>query len=254
MGDDLRITAQLIDVKNDEHLWSEDYDRKFENVFLVQRDIATKVAESLSVNLLGSEKKAVERNPTNNLAAYALYLKGLSYVHGTDHDSGRTAISYFEQALTKDPNFAEAHAGIAATYSLLAFFELISTKEALEKAETHARQALQINDNVAEAHVSLGSVKLLQDLDPRGAEVEYQQAIELSPSLAIAHLDYAWLSLFLGEFERSKIQIKLGISLDPLSADTLAWGGALYLYSRNYDDAIETLRSSLELEPKLRSP
>ncbi len=122
----MRITAQLIDVENDEHLWSQDYNRKFENVFSLQAEIAQKVAHSLQITILANESKEMGKKPTHNMEAYTLYLKGRTYRHRVTLESYKRTIDYCEQAIRKDPNYAQAYAEIARCYALIASFEFSS--------------------------------------------------------------------------------------------------------------------------------
>ena len=134
-ADELRITAQLIDVDNDEHLWSQDYDRKFENVFSLQKEIAQKVADSLQITILSKESKELGKKPTQNMEAYSLYLKGRSHRHRWNLDSFKRTIDYCEQAIQKDPNYAQAYAEIANCYSIIGVRELLPSNEAFAGRE-----------------------------------------------------------------------------------------------------------------------
>ena len=249
-GDDLRITVQLIDVQRDEHLWSDDYERKMDNVFAVQKDIAQRVAQSLKINLISEEKEEIGKRPTQSIEAYNLYMRGRLYVHRSTLDSLSSAIRYFSEAIQKDPKFGEAYAGIARCYGFLGFYELSPPKEAFPKAKMFAEKALELDDSIAEAHASLGLVLHAFEWKYTVAEREYRRAIELNPNLAFGHLALANL---LSSFRRNDevvSEAKLAIELDPLSAATLALGGTMLLYGRRYDEAIEVLKNAIEIDSK----
>ena len=248
-ADDLRITAQLIDVENDEHLWSQDYNRKFENVFSLQAEIAQKVADSLQIIILAKESRELGKNPTQNLEAYTLYLKGRSYMHRTTLDSYKRAIDYCEQAIQKDPNYARAYAAIARSYTHIGYFEFLPSNEPFLKAERFAEKAIQLDPSVPESHLALGQFLLYHKWDFRGAEIEYRRALELSPSLVDAHLDLAHLLMWSRRFDEAVLETKRALELDPLSASTCTWAGTWLYFSRQYDEAIELFKNAIELDP-----
>ena len=248
-ADDLRITVQLIDVESDEHLWSEDYDRKFENLFSLQKEIAQKVADSLQVTILPKESIELGKKPTQNLEAYTLYLKGRSYRHRGTLDSTKKTIDYCEQAIQEDPYYAQAYAEIAKSYALIGIFELLPSSEAFPKAERFAEKAIQLDPSVPESHVPLGLVLLWDKWDFRGAEIEFRRALELSPNLVDAHLELGHLYCQIRKFDEAIVECKRALELDPLSASTCTSAGTLFLYSRRPDEAIVLLKSALELDP-----
>ena len=166
-GDDLRITAQLIDVENDEHLWSQDYNRKCENVFSLQAEIAQKVADSLQITILAKQSKELGKRPTLNLEAYTLYLKGRSYMHRLTFDSLKRTIFYCEQAIQKDPNYAQAYSVMAKCYTAFSWFEFLPSNEALPQAKMFADKATQLDPSLPESHLALGWLLLAEKWDLR---------------------------------------------------------------------------------------
>ena len=240
-ADDLRITAQLIDVENDEHLWSQDYNRKFENVFSLQAEIAQKVADSLQVTILSKESKELGKKPTRNMEAYVLYLKGLTYRHQFTVESFKKAIDYWEQAIEKDPNYAQAYASIALVYSLAGFGELLPTNEAFPKAEQFAEKAMELDSSIPESHLALSSVLLNLKWDFRSAEKETRRALELNPNLADGHLTLAHLFAVLGRFEEAGVECKRAMELDPLSTFTCTMAGTFLNASHRYDEAYRSV-------------
>jgi tetratricopeptide (TPR) repeat protein len=245
----LRITAQLIDVENDEHLWSQDYDRKFENVFSLQKEIAQKVADSLQVTILSKESKELGKRPTQNMEAYILYLKGRTYRHQTTLESLKKTIDYCEQAIQKDPNYAQAYASISRCYAQIGHWELLPSNEAFLQAERFAEKAIQLDPSLPESHLALGLVLLYHKWDFQGAGIEIRRAIELSPNLVDSHLDLAFLLAALGRFEEAVVESKRALELDPLSAYTCTRAGTILTTSYHYDEAIEVLRNAIELDP-----
>jgi TolB-like protein/Flp pilus assembly protein TadD len=248
-ADDLRITAQLIDVENDEHLWSQDYNRKFENVFSLQAEIAQKVADSLQVTILSKESKELGKKPTNNMEAYTLYLKGRTYRHRVTLEAYKRTIDYCEQAIRKDPNYAQAYAEIARCYALIASFELTPSNEVFEQALSFANKAIQLDPMIPESHLALGHVLLLHKWDFRGAETEYRRGLELNPSLADGHLELGFLLIVLRRFDEIVLEAKRALELDPLSESTCTWAGTWLTLSHRTDEAIELFRNAIELDP-----
>jgi adenylate cyclase len=249
VADDLRITAQLIDVENDEHLWSQDYDRKFENLFSLQKEIAQKVTDSLQITILAKESKELGKKPTKNSEAYTLYLKGRSYRHRATLDSFKRTIDYCEQAIQKDPNYAQAYAEIARSYAYIGTLELLPSNEAYPQAESFAEKAIQLEPSVPESHLALGLVLLLDKWDFRGAEIEYRRALELNPSLVDGHLELALLLVFARRFDEVTLECRRALELDPLSLSTCTYAGNLLLLARRVDESIEVLKNAIELDP-----
>lgn len=246
-GDKLRITVQLIDSESSDHLWSENYDRKLDDVFAIQSDIAGK-AEALKVKLLGSEERRIEKKATENLEAYQLYLQGRYFWNKRTKEGLMKGIEYFEQAIRKDPNYALAYAGLAECYSILGNNGLLPPKEVYPQAKVAAMRALELDDKLAEVQTALAFVKY-HDFDFSGAEKGIKQAIELNPSFATAHYYYAdFLLWIVGRTDEGIAEHKRAQELDPLSLIVSAGlGGALYL-ARRYDEAVEQLQKTLEMD------
>jgi len=248
-ADDLRITAQLIDVENDEHLWSQDYNRKFENVFSLQAEIAQKVADSLQIVILAKESGELGKKLTQNMEAYTLYLKSQSYWYRFTLESFKKTIDYCEQAIQKDPNFAQAYAVIAQSYSIIGWSELLPSNEAFPKAKWFAEKAMQLDPSIPETHVALGYILFLQKWDFPGAEIEFRRALEVNPNLVNGRLPLMFLLTALGRFEEAVIECKRALELDPLSTLTCANAGCHLSISHHNDEAIEVLRNVIEINP-----
>lgn len=249
MGDELRITAQLIDVQNDEHLWSEDYDRKFENIFSLQKEIAQKVADSLQVIILANESKELRKKPTQNMEAYSLFLKGRAYRHRFTLDSYKKGIQYCKNAVEKDPNFAQAHAEIARSYAWIGFWEFLPSKEVYPEAERFAERAIQLDPFIPESHLALGLVKFHYKWDFRGAEIEYRRALDLNPSLLEGRLELFNLLTKMRRFDEAVSECKRALELDPMSASTFTYAGVWLVLCRRYDEGEEVLKNAIELDP-----
>ncbi|MCI0697473.1 protein kinase [candidate division KSB1 bacterium] len=245
----LRITAQLIDVQTQEHLWSRNYDRVLQDVFAIQSDIAQQVAEALKVRLLTGEKGEIEKKATENLEAYTLYLKGRYFWNKRTEADINKAILHFEQAIKIDSTYALAYSGLADSYSLLANRGSLSSKEACPRAKAAAIKAVEIDDTLAEAHTSLGFVRMAYDWDWLVAEKEFKRAIDLNPSYAIAHQMYARYLSGMGRHDEAIAEIKRAEELDPLSLPISAGVGQTFLKARRYDQAIEQLRKTQEMDP-----
>lgn len=247
---ELRITVKLIDVQNDEHVWSQDYEKKMENVFAVQKEIAKNAVESLRLELLPKDKRRVEKQGTRNVEAYELYLKGRFLWNKRSLDSMREAIEFFRAATTKDPSFALPHVGIADCYSLLTINGYLPGEEGYPKAKQAIRRALELDEALAEAHASLGLIRSDADWDWVAAEREYRRAIEINPNYATAH---QWLSILmgatLGRTEEGIVEAKKALELDPLSPAINLNIGNAYLANGNLDLSEKQIRRSLELQP-----
>jgi len=251
-NDDVRITAQLIRATRDENLWSQAYNRQFDDVFAIQQEIATSIADRLAITLAPEDEERLAREPTDSTEAYKLYLQGRLHWNKRTNEGFRTALDYFQQAIEADPDFAKAHAGIADSYSLLAQYDFMLPQKAYPQARQAAQRALQIDGGLAEAHASLGLV--LQDFDGDFLEAEqrYRRAIELDPNYATAHQWYARLLLFMGRQEAALTEIDKAVALDPLSP--IIRHNAAYLYADiDRDAAIEHLETALEINPTFRS-
>ncbi len=245
--DDIRVTAQLVDVEDGFQIWSNTYDQRLERVFDIQSDIAEKIAEALKMRLSPEEKLQIQKKPTENMEAYNLYLQGRWFWNKRTASGFQTAIEYFGQAIDIDPNYALAYAGIADSYIL--FGNMAVPGLALPKAKEAALKALEIDDMLAEAHASLGGIKFNYDREWRGSEEEFKKAIELNPNYATAHHWYAYLLLYLGRFDEAIREIHRALELDPLSLAINRDVGEVLFYSREYDRAIKALERAIEMDP-----
>jgi adenylate cyclase len=248
-GNKVRITTQLIDAKNDKHLWAQSYDRDLTDIFAIQGDIAEQVAGALKVKLLSKEKEALEQQPTNSPESYSLYLKGRYLWNERTRDSVRKAIRYFEEAIARDPRFAQALVGLADCYLVLIDQSFMDLKEGGPKVRSLLDKALEANGRLAEAHASLGNLHV-DEWDWSGAEAEFKRAIELNPNYATAH---QWYSILLSVTDREEegiAEVRLALSLDPASAIVNMNLANQLLSTGRFDEAIKQYNRTLALEPK----
>lgn len=247
-ADQLRITVQLIDVSTQEYLWSEDYDRKLEDVFAVQSDIAKRISGALRLQLLSGEKERITKKPTQNLEAYTLYLKGRYYWNQRSAEGLKIGMEYFGQAIAEDSTYALAYAGLADSYHILASYSHLPPKQAFLKAKQAAGKALEIDSSLAEAHTSLAAVRLLYDWDWEAAEKEFHQALALNQNYTVAHLWYAAYLTVRERLEEALTEMQKAQALDPLSATVATGMGRQYYLARKYDQAIGHYLRALQLD------
>lgn len=248
-GDDIRITVKLIDASREEPVWSQEYDRKLEDVFLIQSDIAQRIAESLRVEILQPAKDGIEGRATENLEAYTLYLRGRYFWTKRTEADLMKAVQYFKKAISSDIRYAPAYAGLADTYSVLALLEFRPPKQVFPGAKKAAERAVMLDGRLGEAYTSRGLVKFQYEWNWKGAEADFRRAIDLNPSYGPAHHFYADFLKAMGRFAEALAQIKAAQEIDPLSlAINTGVGHVLYL-SRDYDKAIEQYRKTVELDP-----
>jgi adenylate cyclase len=239
----LRISVQLIDVGTEEHRWAQTYDRKLENIFAIQAEVAERTANALKVALLKSEREAIQERPTTSLVAYEHYLRGIQAFHRFElmtaerADADREAVRCFEAAIREDPQFTAAYSYLAN--HLLASGGLTRpAREVFPRARELVAKALELNPNSSDAHTARGNLAFQADLDWTRAEAEFQQAIALNPSSSAAHMWYGYLLWVLQRFAEAKKQNLAAIELDPLWRLPRVQLGVDYEDSGEYDAAI----------------
>jgi eukaryotic-like serine/threonine-protein kinase len=249
-GDNLAISAELIDTRNDDHIWGQQYNRKFTEIFALQDEIAKEITTALRLRLTGGDEKRLAKRYTENTEAYQLYLKGRYYWNRQGADNLNKGIEYFQQAIEKDPSYALAYSGIADCYFYLGLSGALPGKEAFSKSREAAVKALELDDALAEAHASLAKVMSNYDWNWSGAETEFQRAIALDPNDATVHQLYSFHLWKIGRFEEAISEAKRAVELDPLSLlNNRALGAAFYM-ARQYDQAIEQYKKTDELDPR----
>jgi TolB-like protein/DNA-binding winged helix-turn-helix (wHTH) protein/Tfp pilus assembly protein PilF len=250
-GDHVRISAQLIQVKDQTHLWAENYDRDLRDVLALQSDVARAIAHEIAVNLTPQQQNRLASARPVDREAYDLYLKGRYFWNKRSEDGFTKAIEYFQQAIAQDANYAQAYAGLADAYALLGSMPNaeIPRKEAMPLARTAALKALQIDESLAEAHTSLAFVRMHYDWDWPGAEKEFQRAIELNPDYATAQQWHAYDLMVMGRTEESLAEIHRAQELDPLSLIINTDAVELMYCARRYDEAIRQGRKTIDMDP-----
>lgn len=243
----VRITVQLIDVQTDEHLWSEKYDRKLEDVFAVQSDIATRVADSLRVQLLKGEKKQIERIATTDTEAHNLYFKGRYFWRQRTDEGLSRAINCFRLAVERDPNYALGYSGLADCYVASAVYSHSSHKDMFLKQRNAALRAVEIDETLAEAHVSL-AISLSWGGEYTEAEKEFRQAVELNPNYSTAHHWYAQMLAVTDRCEEAILEAEKGRELDPLSPTTFMTVGFVLSFAGQTEKVIAELENYLEID------
>jgi TolB-like protein len=249
-SDQVRVNVQLVRGENNAHLWADTFDRKLTDIFKIESEIAEKITTTLQATLSGSEQKAIAAQPTQNTEAHQLYLKGRYLWNRRTAENLKKALTYFEQAAEKDPRYALAYAGIADTCSLIPIYGAGTPQEYLPRARAAAGKAIKLDNDLAEAHASLGYVFFLDFERPQSAQ-EFVRAISLNPSYATAHQWYATLPLAMeGKFDQVIGEIKRALELDPVSPIISAELGRMYVLARRYDEAISQLRNTVEMNPE----
>ncbi|HEX3100237.1 MAG TPA: winged helix-turn-helix domain-containing protein, partial [Pyrinomonadaceae bacterium] len=248
IGDQLIVNVSLDDAKDNHHIWGEQYVRKFADILEVQNEIAQEVSTTLQVKLTGSDKRQLAKRYTDNVEAYQLYLKGNYEWNKHTREDLQKGIDYYNQALEKDPNYALAYFGLAASYSVLGN-NYLPPHEAYPAARTYAAKALAIDDTLAEAHVAMGAIKLFYDWDFAGAEKEFKSAQILDPNNAETHHLYGDCLEIMGRFDEAKAERKRALELDPLSPSQNIVAGATFYFAGQYDEAIEHLEKTVDLVP-----
>jgi TolB-like protein/Flp pilus assembly protein TadD len=244
----VRVTAQLIQVRDQTDLWAESYEGELGSVFGLQSDVARRVASSLAVELLPAEQARLASTRPANPEAHEAYLKGRYFWNKrTEADLGK-AISYFQQAVTEDPGYALAYTGLADSYHVLWVYGNISPKDTRDQAKAAALRAVQIDDTLAEAHTSLASITAADDWDFAAAERGFRRALALNPNYATAHKWYAESLTYVGKFDEALIEIKKAQELDPLSPIVNVTAGEILILAQKYDLAVAQLRSVIDME------
>jgi len=247
--EDVSIRVQVMRAIDEDQIWGYEYNDKWKDIFSIQDDIAIKVAQELRIALSPMEIQQIEKKPTDNLEAYNLYLKGKYYWQMQTREGLKKALEYFEQALQKDPNYALAYIGIASVYLQSTFHGSISPNEAYPKIKVYVKKALDLNNSLAEAYVVRGNINRLYDWNWKAAEQNYKRALQLNPNLAEAHMFYAFSLAFTEQSEESILEAKRAQELDPLSSWINAHVGMLYVHDGEHDKAIEELKMTKVMDP-----
>ena len=250
-ADDLLISTELIDVRDNKRLWSEQYNRKLADVLKLQGEIAREITEKLRLRLTGEQKERLDKPQTESAEAYQLYLQGLYYRRKITDEARIRSGEYFQRAIEKDPNYALGYAGLAGYYGSMANFGQMPPKEAWRNSEEAAVKALAIDDKLGEAHLSLAEVRMWYDWDWPGAERELKRAIELDPQFeeVESHAMRAEFLNAMGRFDEAIAEVTRAQEIDPLSKHFRSNLGYILYNARRYGEAIEEYRKELEKDP-----
>jgi eukaryotic-like serine/threonine-protein kinase len=248
-GDRVRITAQLIEAPTDRHLWARSFDRDLGSVLTLQDEVARAIAEEIRIKLSSQEQNQLAHARAVIPEAHELYLRGRYEWNKRTEESLTKSIEYFNRAIEKDPSFALAYAGLADSYFLISDYTVVPISESRPKSSAAALKALQLDDTLVEAHATIAGLKVYQN-DWRGAEQEFKRAMELNPGYANLHYFYAFLYLApMGRLEEAITEMKIALSLDPLSLVINANFGRVLYWARRYDQALQQLDKTIEMEP-----
>jgi TolB-like protein/DNA-binding winged helix-turn-helix (wHTH) protein/Tfp pilus assembly protein PilF len=255
-GNQVRITAELVQVATDRHLWAETYESELGDVLELQSRVASAIVNEIRVNLTPEEQQRLASTRAVTAESYENYLKGRYYWNKRSEQGLTKAIEYFQLAIERDPNNALAYAGLADCYSIIgsAIVGTVPSQEVAPKAKAAAAKALQLDDTLAEAQTSLATVRFNYDWDWAGAASGFQRSIELNPSYATAYQRYSLYLMAMGRSNESLAQMTRARELDPLSISlNFSLGWRLYM-ARKYDQAIEQLQNTLEMDPNFALP
>ena len=243
----VRISAQLIQMKDQTHLWSQEYDRELNSLLILQGEIAREIADEIRLTV--GDSKTVAPIFQLNIDAYDDYLKGRNYVRREAKDDVVKGMEFLERSIQRDPNYAPAYAELSLAYQLLAWFNHLPPREVVPKAKVAAMKALALNENLADAHVVLGQVYGMYEWDWSAQERELRRAVQLDPNSSLARSSYA---VFLGEKGRkleAMQEMSIALDLDPFSPMQHSTASVLFLWTREYDAAIREARRAVEIDP-----
>jgi TolB-like protein len=249
-GDDLGITVELVDARDDKMMWGEQYERKMSDLLALQRDIATAITEKLQLKLTGNEK-GIAKKYTDNNEAYQLYLNARFHFARRTKDEIYKSIDLYQQAVSIDPNFALAFSGLAEAYAVIPSFPYASPTECYPKAKAAAAKALELDPDLPEAHTVAGMIAATYEWDWATAEREFKRSLEIDPNLALTHYRYAWTYLSpLGRHDEAIAEMRRATELEPLSLIQGANFAGVLMYARQYDKAIAQAQKVLDLDPE----
>ena len=248
-NDQVRVNVQLVNAMNDTHLWAEIYDRKLTDIFAVESEIAKAIADTLQAKLTGSEQRALAARPTDDSEAYQLYLQGRFFWNKRTTEGIRKSIDYFNQAITKDPNYALAYAALGQSYVILPAYDGGAPKDCFPQGEIFAKKALALDPGSSEALAVIASAKALYQFDFEGAYRDYEKGVQLHPNDATTHHWFANDVLAnLGDYERELAEMRRALELDPLSSILHNNTGNAFVHNGRFDEAIAEYRKAVELD------
>jgi tetratricopeptide (TPR) repeat protein len=243
------ISTELVDTRDNSHLWGEQYNRRVTDLLAIQDEIVKQISGKLRLRLSGDDQRRLTKRYTENTEAYQLYLKGLYYWNKRTEESLKKGSEYFQQAIDIDPNYALAYSGLADSASGLSWYGFVAPQKGLVIAKPAALKALEVDDTLAEAHASLLLLRYELDWDWPAAEAEFRRATGLNPRYANAHHWYADYLSAMGRHDEAVLEAKRAQELDPLSLIINTWLGRRFYLARQYDRAIEQCRKTIDMDP-----
>jgi TolB-like protein len=243
-----RVTAQLIQVSDQTHLWTQSYERELRDLLTLQKDVAGAIAQQIRLKLSAETHARLASTREVNPEAHEAYLKGLYFWNKFTVEGFLKSKDYFQLAIDKDPEYAPAYAGLAASHALLGQFGVLPSQEAYPRSKTAATRAIGLDEKVSFAHSQLGFIGMFYDHDWAMAEREFRRAIEINPSDANAHEGYAFYFVVRGLLDQAEVEIQRAHELDPLSLVINSDVGYVQLFARQYDRALRQLQQTLEMD------
>jgi TolB-like protein/DNA-binding winged helix-turn-helix (wHTH) protein/Flp pilus assembly protein TadD len=249
-GGEARVSAQLIRVSDQTHLWAQNYERELHDLLQMENELGKAIARQVQINLTPQQEIDLSKMRTINPDAYDLYLKGRYYWNQRNPAAIKESIGYLQRATTLDPSFALAYVGLADAYNISNILDVYPAKESLPKAKTAASKALELDPSLSEAHAALGMVKSHYEFDLVGAQREFLKAIELNPNSAYAHLFYSNCYLSpMGRMSEAIAENQRALELDPLSLPINNFMGMTYMFAGNYDKAYQQFQHTISIDP-----
>ncbi len=248
-GARVRISIKLIRAATEQNLWANIYERDFQEIFALENEITTAIAHQIGTPVTPGERKELARSQRLDPEAYEAYLKGRFFWNMRSADGLQKALHYFHEALEKEPGYALAYAGLADSYNLLSFYGSARPTESFPKAKAAAAKALELDENLAEAHAALGYARLHFDWDWTGAEAEFRRALELNPGYANAHHWRSHYLLAVGRTDEAFQAAQRALELDPLNQSINAHVGHHFIHTERYGDAVGQMTAALEMNP-----
>jgi serine/threonine protein kinase/Tfp pilus assembly protein PilF len=253
-GNRLRITAQLINVADGYHLWSERFDRELDDVFAIQDEISIAIVDKLKIRILKGEKEKLVKRYTDNLEAYSLYLKGRYYWNSLTPEGWEKSFECYQKAIEIDPTYALAYVGLSIWHQSLAFWGDVPPSQAIPKSREFAQKAIELDDSISDAHNSLAVVYALYDWNWSAAEKEFKRSIELDPTNALGYVNYAIILTNWKRFEEALVYARRAQKLDPLSSMINTWVSIILMYAGQYEEAVEGLQQVIAKDPGFWQP
>jgi tetratricopeptide (TPR) repeat protein len=248
-GERVRIYVQLIDVRDDRHLLSERFEKEMTGIFEIQSEIAKKVADKLEAVITGEESIQIDKTPTKNTEAYNYYLQGRFYLNKRTIDGFTKSIRYFEKAITTDPEFALAWAGLADVYFLIPHWKQYPVSDSYIKAKEYASKSLELDQTIAEAHAVMGGLLTWYEWNWKEAQKELQLAVKMNPNFSFGHSYYSELLNILGENKEAREQINMAMELDPFIPVFHITSGWYYYNEGKYQESVAEFQKVIELDP-----